>query len=145
MTLRTTFHQLPPRLAAGAFILNSGLTKLGSDEETAKRLHAMAAEAYPLLDAIDPTRFAKALAITEVALGGALLVPLVPSRLVGLGLAAFAGGLVGLYLKTPGLTQPGSIRPSRHGTALAKDVWMLGIALSLVLDRGRRPHTGAIA
>lgn len=32
----------PLRLAAGAFILNSGLTKRGPDEATVQRLHAFA-------------------------------------------------------------------------------------------------------
>jgi hypothetical protein len=30
--------------------------------------------------------------------------------------------------------QPGNPRPTQQGTAVAKDVWMLGIGLGLVLD-----------
>jgi hypothetical protein len=47
---------------------------------------------------------------------------------------AFAGGLLGLYARTPGMRKEGSIFPSRDGTALAKDVWMAGIGLGLVID-----------
>jgi hypothetical protein len=44
-----------------------------------------------------------------------------------------------MYLKTPGMTLEDGIRPSPQGTALAKDIWMLGIAAALVLDRKPRP------
>ena len=51
-----------------------------------------------------------------------------------MGLIAFSAGLLGLYARTPGMTREDGIRPSRQGTALAKDVWMLGIGLGLTLD-----------
>ena len=57
--------------------------------------------------------------------------------MAGLSLAAFAGGLLGLYLKTPGLRDEGSLRPTQQGTAIAKDVWLLGIGLSLMADSVR--------
>ena len=40
---------LPPRIAAGVFILNSGIGKLSADEETAAQLHGFAVGAYPFL------------------------------------------------------------------------------------------------
>ena len=68
---------------------------------------------------------------------------MVPSLAAGAALTAFAGGLVGLYLRTPGMREEGSLRPTQAGIGLAKDVWLLGIGLSLVLeeigDRGPRP------
>lgn len=140
---RTKFRHLPGRMAAGAFILNSGLSKLDADDDTAKRMHATASEVYPFVADMDPRSFAKALATGEVALGGSLLLPFMPSWFVGLGLAGFSGGLVNLYLRTPGLTQEGSVRPTSNGIAMAKDVWMLGIALGILLDREtwfRRRH-----
>ncbi len=140
MAERIKIRHLPTRLAAGAFILNSGVAKLSADEETAKQLHGMAQNAYPQLAQIDARTFAKLLAAGEIALGSALLLPVVPSRLAGLGLAAFSGGLVGLYLRSPGLRQDGSVRPSPEGTAVAKDIWMLGIALSLILDSRVTKH-----
>lgn len=123
---------LPARITAGAFILNAGMGKLAADEQRAKQLHAMAAGTYPPLADMTPTQFVKALAVSEVALGGALLAPVVGDGLAGLGLTAFAGGLLGMYLKTPGMRKEGSLAPSPQGTAIAKDVWLLGIGLSLV-------------
>jgi hypothetical protein len=46
----------------------------------------------------------------------------------------FSGGLVGLYLRTPGMRQPGSLRPTEEGLALAKDTWMLGMGLGFVVE-----------
>jgi hypothetical protein len=43
-----------------------------------------------------------------------------------------------MYFRIPEMRLEDGIRPSQQGTALAKDVWMLGIALSLILDRNRR-------
>ena len=134
MAERMKLRHVPGRLSTGAFILNAGLGKLSSDADRAKQVHEMAANVYPALDGVDAETFTKLLGAAEVALGGALLLPFIPSRLAGLGLAAFSAGLMGLYLQTPGMREEGSIRPSQQGTALAKDVWMLGIALSLILD-----------
>ena len=144
MAERIKLRHLPPRVATGAYILNSGLAKLKSDEDTAKQLHGMAQNVIPQLAEMDPGTFVRALGAAEVVLGGALLLPIIPSRLAGLGLAAFSGGLVGLYLKSPGLRLEGSVRPSPEGMAMAKDVWMLGVALSLVLDsRVTRHHASS--
>lgn len=132
MKLRAS--HIPLRLATGAFILNAGLDHLNMPEEQAGRLHGMATGAYPGLKRLDPAPFGQALAVGEVALGAALLVPFIPSSLVGLGLAAFSGSLLGLYAKTPGVHKEGSLRPTDQGTALAKDAWMAGIAAALVLD-----------
>jgi hypothetical protein len=130
----TMARRAPGRLVTGAFILNSGLGKWGADEETAARLHGMAAGAYPFLASMKPKDFARLLAASEIALGSALLLPIVPAGLAGLGLTAFSGGLVGLYARTPGMTKEGSVLPTQQGIALAKDTWMLGIGLSLMMD-----------
>jgi len=132
---------IPPRIATGAYILNSGLSKLNADDDTAKGLHGMAAGAYPVLEDVEPRGFVKALGISEVAVGGALLSPFVPSWVAGFALTGFSGALVGLYLKTPGMTQEGSVRPTSHGTPFAKDVWMLGTGLGLLID-GLTPSRG---
>ena len=132
---RTRVRHLPVRLASGAYILDSGLAKLHADEETTKRLHHFGSEAYPQAADVDPDSFVKALAAAEIALGGALVLPIVPSWLAGLGLAGFAGGLVHLYLRTPSLHREGGVLPNQDGQAMAKDIWLLGIALALVLDR----------
>ena len=49
-------------------------------------------------------------------------------------LTGFSGALVGMYLKTPGMTKEDGIRPTQQGTPLAKDTWMLGSGLALLID-----------
>jgi hypothetical protein len=74
------------------------------------------------------------LSAAEIALGAALLTPFVPSGIAGAGLLGFAGGLGGLYWRTPGLHEEGSLRPTEHGIPIAKDSWMIAIGAALVLD-----------
>ncbi|ADU10608.1 MULTISPECIES: hypothetical protein [Micromonospora] len=124
----------PLRVAIGAYILNSGLGKRGLEGEAAAGMHGMAAGAMPQLRQIPPDRFAVLLSRGEVALGAALLAPFVPSLLAGAALTAFGAGLVQLYLKTPGMREGSSLRPSQEGIGLAKDVWLVGAGLTLVLD-----------
>ena len=132
MAFRTS--HLPLRAATGAFILNSGVSHLRTDDETAKAQHAMAASAYPIFRGMDPQDFVRLLAAGEIALGASLVVPVVPSGLAGIGLAAFSGGLLGMYVKSPSMHEEGSLRPTKDGLALAKDSWMAGIATALVVD-----------
>ncbi|GGT10256.1 hypothetical protein ACFFV7_04440 [Nonomuraea spiralis] len=135
-------HQLPPRLAAAAVILNSGLGKAHADDQTAAGLHGMASGTYPFLRGQDPVAFTRLLSKGEIALGAALILPFVPSLLVGAGLTAFAAGLLGLYLKTPGMREEGSLRPTQQGIGLSKDIWLLGIGLGLVIEElGRCPRS----
>jgi hypothetical protein len=134
MSVASTLRQLPLRLTAGAFILDSGLQKWSAGEETAQALHGTAAGPYPMITRVDPPTFVRALAVTEVGLGAALILPAVPALLAGLGLTAFSAGLLGLYLRTPGMREVGSLRPSRQGLVFAKDVWLLGIGTGLVID-----------
>lgn len=124
----------PLRLATGAFILNSGLSKLNADQATAEQLHGFASTAYPGLAQMEPTSFVKKVAIAEVVLGGALLTPKVPSALVGVALTGFGAALLGLYARVPGLREPGSLRPTQDGTAIAKDVWLVGAGATLSLQ-----------
>ncbi|WP_219508330.1 hypothetical protein [Nonomuraea ceibae] len=134
MRLCARAHQMPPRIAAGAIILNSGLSKAHADEQTAAGVHGMATVPYPFLGKLEPQRFVKLLSKAEIVLGAALLLPVVPSLLAGVALTGFAGGLIGLYLKTPGLRQEGSLRPSQEGIGIVKDIWLLGIGLGLVVE-----------
>ena len=127
-------RHLPPRVAAGAFILNSGIGKLHADEETAAQLHGFAAGAYPFLARVKPADFVRLLAAGEITLGAALLLPVVPAAVAGAGLTAFSGGLLGLYARTPGMRKEGSPFPTQQGIPLAKDAWMMGIGLGLVID-----------
>lgn len=131
---RIDTSNLPLRLTAGAFILNAGIGKWSGTEEAATRTHGMATNTYPFLKSVEPQQFLKLLAGSEIALGAALLVPFVPAALAGAALTGFAGGLLGLYLRTPGMHD--NLRPTQQGNAIAKDVWLLGIGTSLLL-RGR--------
>lgn len=123
------------RLVSGAFILNSGINKLRIDEASAAGLQQMAANGVPQLAEVEPAVFGKALSIGEISLGSALFLPLIPTRLAGLGLGAFSGALLASYLRTPGMTESDGIRPTADGTALAKDVWLAGIAVALIFGR----------
>jgi uncharacterized membrane protein YphA (DoxX/SURF4 family) len=134
MRLQVRARHLPPRILTGAYILYAGVGKLSADEETAARLHGFAAGAYPFLKKIKPADFTRLLAVAEITLGSALLLPIVPAAVAGAGLAAFSGGLLGLYARTPGMRKERSPFPTQQGTPLAKDSWMMGIALGLVID-----------
>src|SRR5258705_9390783 len=104
-------RHLPPRIAAGAFILNSGIGKLSADEAAAAQLHGFAAGTYPFLNKLKPADFVRILAATEITLGVALLIPVIPASVAGAGLAAFSGGLLGLYARTPGMRKQGTPLP----------------------------------
>jgi hypothetical protein len=135
-------RNVPTRVASGAYILHSGLSKWNGSEEQAKGVHAAATGAYPFLADVQPATFLKVLAAAEIGIGAALLTPFVGNRLAGAALTAFSGGLIGMYLRTPALHEPGSVWPTRAGTAISKDVWMLGIGVGLMADgaasNGRR-------
>jgi hypothetical protein len=135
-------RHLPTRAATGGFILNSGLSKIDADEESTKQLHAAASDAYPFLADMDPKLFVELLSAAELTLGAVLLLPMVRSRLAGAALALFSAGLLGVYLRLPGMTRADGIRPTHDGVGLAKDSWMMGIAMSLLID-GDRAHRKA--
>src|SRR5688500_8409082 len=137
-----TLSEIAPRISAGAFILNSGLSKRGVDAEAAAGMHGFAAGTYPFLKSVPPQQFAQGLATTEIVLGAALLTPFVPTFVAGAALTVFSGGLLGLYLKTPGMRKPGSLAPTEQGMSIAKDSWLVGIGIGL-MTRGlmeRRPR-----
>jgi len=134
-------RDVPGRIATGAYILHSGIDKWQADTARAEALHRMAAGAFPVLKAVPPERFLRMLAAGEIAIGTALLAPVVPGALAGAALTGFSGALLAMYARTPALRKPGSIWPSQMGTAVSKDVWMLGIGLGLLggslADRGK--------
>ncbi len=125
---------IPLRLTTGAFILNSGISKLGADEETAEGIHGMASTAYPMVKGMKPKDFTELLAYGEIALGAALLVPKIPSGVAGTALAGFGAGLLGLYWQVPGMRQENSIRPTPAGLAIAKDSWLVGVGITLTMQ-----------
>ncbi|WP_051467368.1 DoxX family membrane protein [Actinomadura oligospora] len=144
MSILARPHQMPMRIMTGAFILNSGLGKIRNTEEMADGIHGTAVTAYPFLKDWEPQKFTRMLGTAEVAIGATLLTPFVPSLLAGAALTGFSAGLLGLYLKLPGMREEGGLRPTQQGIPFAKDSWLLGIGLSLVMDacsgKKRRGH-----
>jgi hypothetical protein len=67
---------------------------------TAASTHGFAVSADPLLGKVEPRVFVRILGAGELALGTALLVPAVPSALVGLGLTAFSTGRYSDFVST---------------------------------------------
>jgi hypothetical protein len=132
VNFRLKARDLPGRVAAGGYILHTGLEKWHADEARAQRLHKAASGAFPVLERIPPERFTRLLAVSEIAIGSALLAPVVPSIVAGAALTGFSGSLLTMYLRTPAMHKPGSVWPTQAGTAVSKDVWMLGIGLGLV-------------
>ena len=136
---RWKLHQLPARVATGAFILSSGLDKRAPDDQTVQGLYGFATSVYPFLKRVDAPTFVRAVAAAEIGIGAALLAPFVPTAAAGVALTGFSAGLLGLYLKTPAMRRgEGDLRPSPDGLSLAKDVWMLGSGLTMIVDGLRR-------
>ncbi|MFI9276253.1 hypothetical protein ACIGXM_37115 [Kitasatospora sp. NPDC052896] len=127
-------RELPTRWTTGAYVLHTGWQKWHGDQATAQAVHAMATTAYPWLARLSPQRFLRLLAATEITTGALLLTPIIPAPIAGAALTGFSTGLLGLYARTPGLRQPGSIWPTPQGLPISKDIWMLGIGLSLLTE-----------
>ena len=132
---RFKLRRAPLRVTTGAFILSAGLDKWKGDEQTAGQLHSFASGTYPFLKQIEPPKFLKLLAVSEIAVGSALLLPVVPAAVAGAALVGFSAGLLGLYVRTPGMRR-GRFDPrsTPEGLPISKDVWMLGAGLSLLID-----------
>jgi uncharacterized membrane protein YphA (DoxX/SURF4 family) len=141
MRLPLGLRDVPTRIATGAYITHAGWEKWQGDEQRAQGVHGMAAGAFPFLRALPSPTFLKALAAGELAIGSALLCPVVPNRLAGMALTGFAGALVTMYLRTEALHKPGSVWPTQAGIGVSKDVWMLAIGLDLLAGpvRGAKP------
>ncbi|MCP3425470.1 hypothetical protein NBM05_05410 [Rothia sp. AR01] len=118
----------------GAFILNSGISKLELDADSAGYLQSMAANAFPAVKDLDAATFGKALAYSEMAVGATLLTPIFPNRLAGLALGAFSAGMLTMYFRTEDMTLDDGVRPSQSGTPVAKDSWLAAIALALLIQ-----------
>jgi uncharacterized membrane protein YphA (DoxX/SURF4 family) len=139
MSLSAKLRRAPLRIATGAYIVNSGISKLGADDDAAKSLQATASGTYPVVDKAEPKVFAKAFGVGEIAVGAALLLPVVPTFVAGAALVGFSGALLNMYWNTPGMHEQGSPRPTPQGMPVAKDVWMMGIGLGLMADAAFEP------
>ena len=101
MKLPIKGRHIPGRIAAGAFILNSGLEKARGDEQTAAMVHGMASGTYPFLGKMKSTQFLKVLSTSEITLGAALLLPFVPTIAAGAGgttMVSFGGSASSIRL-----------------------------------------------
>jgi uncharacterized membrane protein YphA (DoxX/SURF4 family) len=127
-------RNIPTRLATGAYVLHSGMDKWNAGPEVAAGFHGFASGAYPQVRNMPATQFLRTVSVGEVAVGAALLSPFVSPLAAGAALTGYAAGLVGLYARTPGMRRPGSVWPTEAGQGLAKDVFMVGVGLGLVLD-----------
>ena len=124
----------PLRLAFGAFFAHVALTHRNLDEKAAKGLHRFAQAGYPFLDKVSPDLFAKGMLTGETVVATTLLVPVLPPVIGATALTAFGSGLMGVYLRAPGMRRENSIRPSDIGMSMAKDSWMVAAGLSFFLD-----------
>jgi uncharacterized membrane protein YphA (DoxX/SURF4 family) len=134
MEISANLRRAPLRLSTGAFVINSGIGTFNADDDTTKRLQTNAARLVPQVEKMDPRTFAKLLAAGEVTLGTALVLPIVPAAVAGLGLSAFAASLLATQRPTNGQHADGQNEPPAQATATATDAWMLGAGLSLLLD-----------
>jgi len=133
MALAAKLRRAPVRLATGAYIVNSGINKLSADEGTAAFLHAAATGAFPVLKRVEPQLFAKVLAVGEITVGAALLLPVVPAGLAGLALIGFGGALTAMYVRNPAWHDR-HLRPTAEGAGPAKDLWLVGAGVGLLVD-----------
>jgi uncharacterized membrane protein YphA (DoxX/SURF4 family) len=134
MSLSAKFRRAPLRLAAGGYILNTGVTTLNADDETTKWLHGMASGTYPVLGKLEPKVLARSLAVGEIAVGAMLLLPIVPPFVAGAALVGFSGAQLNMYWHAPGMHHEGSLRPTAQGTPISEAVWMLGVGVALMTD-----------
>src|SRR6478736_6247780 len=119
MSLSAKLRRAPLRLVTGAYILNTGVSKLSADEDTAKGVHGMASGTYGFVDKMDPKTFTRVLAVGEIAVGGTLLLPIVSPVVAGGVLLGFSGALLNLYWNTPGMHAEHDPRPTRQGMAMS--------------------------
>lgn len=119
------------RAIPGAFILNSGISKIGMPADASEGTQQFAATGIPAVKNLPADKFGSILGWTEAGLGAALLTPFVSNRVAGLGLTAFGSGLLSLYFADPDNRQDDGIRPTDQGTSLAKDSWLVAVGLGL--------------
>ncbi|AKK03693.1 hypothetical protein [Corynebacterium epidermidicanis] len=120
------------RAIPGAFILNSGLGKIGMPAEVSAGMQEFAATGMPLVKQIPADKFGTVLGFAETAVAASLLLPFVPNRIAGLALTGFGSGLLSLYFGNDGNTESDNIRPTEAGLPLAKDSWLVAMGLALL-------------
>ena len=130
-------RNVPTRLATGAYILHAGWGKWHGNEEQAAGAQGMASGAFPMFNTMNATDFLKMLSVGEMAVGAALLAPVVPPR-DRRGSVDRLRGSAGDHV--PAHRQLAQARQHLADSArhrVSKDVWMLAIGLGLILDEIR--------
>lgn len=130
------------RILPGAFVLNSGISKIGMPAEASAGAQQFAASAVPALRKLPAAKFGTILGWAETGVGATLLAPFVPNVVAGAALTTFSAGLLALYFSDPDNRQDDGIRPSEQGTALAKDSWLLAIGVALLASSLDSRDTG---
>ena len=125
---------VPLRVTTGAFLLDEGLGTRTLVRERTDGVQPMAEGVAAQVPQVQPAAVSKALTAGEVALGAVMLAPFVSPVVAGVALTAFSGALLRTWWMTPGTHEPGSIKPTRDGAAVAKDLWLMGAGLALVAD-----------
>lgn len=126
------------RGVSGAYILQSGIGKLGMPIEAAAGVQEFAATGVPAVKKMSPDTFGKFLSYSEVGIGAALLAPFVPNKLAGAAMGAFSAGLLAIYFRNEAMTQEDGIRPSEAGTGLSKDLFMAAISAALMTSESEK-------
>ncbi len=139
MSMSAKLRRAPLRIVTGAYIVNSGVSKLTADDDAAKTLHDTASGAYSFVGNMQPKMLARGLGVGEVAVGAAVLLPFVSPFVAGAALVGVSGALLNMYWKTPGMHREGSPLPTEQGMPYAKDVWLLGAGLGLMADAAFAP------
>jgi len=133
MKFRVKARQIRPGWRPARSSSTPDCTSANADEQTAAQLHGLTAG---LSDGQEPGPgdFLKLVSTSEIALGTALLLPIVPGLLAGAGLVAFSAGCSGCTCAPRACARRAASSPTPQGTPIAKDVWMLGAGLGLVVD-----------
>lgn len=122
------------RGVSGATIINAGVEKLGLSNGSAGFLKGMAAKGFPFLSRLDDAQFGKLLAAGEITVGATLLAPFIPTRVAGLGLALFSGGMLTMYFRTDEFTKDDGVRPAGEGVSVSHNAWLVAIAAALLAE-----------
>lgn len=130
------------RAIPGLFILNSGIGKIGMPADASAGIQQAAASGVPALANLPSEKFGSMLGWAETAVGAALLLPAVPNRVAGAGLATFGAGLLTMYFNNDNYTEEDGIRPSDEGISLAKDSWLVAIGLGLMFGGKNKKRKG---
>ena len=122
-------HDLPTGLVTGGYILHSGLDKWRADDAARDSGPRNGGRDVSGVEIRAPgPDFTRLLAASEIAMGAALLAPVVPAAISGGHPHRVLGRAPGSLHPRPGLRKPGSVWPTHRASASARTSWNLGIS-----------------